>query len=481
MKKISVDRGKVIQIIAAASANLLSILFGFVLGWTSPAIIFLQSEDSPLESGPISINDASLMTSLLSVGAVLGCVFAGWLANAVGRKISLQILILPQLCAFILIATAKTVTYLHISRVLSGFSAGACVVVFPIFISEIADKSLRSVIGNFLGLGFNFGCLVGKILTSYAGYYATPIVAIVIIGSFLAIFTYLPDTPQYFLLRNREEAAQNSLKFYRGVHRKEQMTQKVAEEFAELKASPSLTNQKISLSRDDFKGASTFLAIVITFVLSANQNFTGSRILIAYTQSLFRESGSRMDEAAMDLTVTVIQVITAIACIPIIKMFGSRNPLLWFYLISGIFLMIAGIHYNLHENGVDMSDYAWLIIISFAVSIAIPGTGIVSISFVLPTEILPPKIRGSVISGLLLFSWILAIVLVQFYFQLAEFWGHSVWMYIFSIWCLLNVIFSYFFIPETKGKNFDEVVVLLNERVPRKFKKNMPVSKDITS
>lgn len=118
----------------------MSILFGFVLGWTSPAIIFLQSEDSPLESGPISINDASLMTSLLSVGAVLGCVLAGWLANAIGRKISLQILILPQLCAFILIATARTVTYLHISRVLSGFSAGSCVVVFPIFISEIADK-----------------------------------------------------------------------------------------------------------------------------------------------------------------------------------------------------------------------------------------------------------------------------------------------------------------------------------------------------
>lgn len=96
---------------------------------------------------------------------------------------------------------------------------------------------------------------MGKVLTSYGGYYATPIVAIVIIGSFLAIFTYLPDTPQYFLLRNREEAAQNSLKFYRGVHRKEQMPQKVAEEFAELKASPSLRNQKISLSREDFSKA----------------------------------------------------------------------------------------------------------------------------------------------------------------------------------------------------------------------------------
>ncbi|GAB0098155.1 hypothetical protein DMENIID0001_138620 [Sergentomyia squamirostris] len=469
--KLTVNRGKITQILAAAATNLLSILFGFVLSWTSPAIALLQSEQSPLDSGPITIDEASLMTALMYVGCCMGAIVAGWLANTVGRRISLLILVIPQLIGFILIVTARNVTVLYISRIFSGFSGGSVCVVYPIFTSEIADKSLRGVLGNFLGFGFNFGCLAGKCLTTYGGFYATPIAVFVIIGIFGIIFLQIPDTPQYLLLRDRHEDAERSLKFYRGISKDNEMSPSVVEEFSELKKSPSLNNQNVPLSIEDFKGGPTILAILISFLVGSNPNFSGNRILIAYTEPLLANSGSLMDTAAVDVAITGIQVIVALASIFIVNFGGFRKTLLGYYVISCLSLVIAGIHYFLHEMNIDMSGFWWLIFMSMAVSVSLPSTALTSIAFALPAEILPTKIRGIIISFFMLIAWIIAYLYAQFYFPLTDVWGHSVWMWIFAFWCFFGVLFTYFLIPETRGKTFDEVLTLLNEKIPSRWKK----------
>lgn len=64
-----------------------------------PAISFetLQSEQSPLENGPISTQEISWIVSIFCMGGFLATIVFGVFANAVGRKTYLCILSVPQI------------------------------------------------------------------------------------------------------------------------------------------------------------------------------------------------------------------------------------------------------------------------------------------------------------------------------------------------------------------------------------------------
>lgn len=52
-------------------ANILMISSGVMTGWTSPAIPFLESEETPLKSGPVTTEEISWIGANLSLGGTL--------------------------------------------------------------------------------------------------------------------------------------------------------------------------------------------------------------------------------------------------------------------------------------------------------------------------------------------------------------------------------------------------------------------------
>lgn len=64
--------------------------------------ILLTTEKTPLPSGIISMEQASWVTSLLSVGAIFSNIVFGFLANHFGRKILLFLIGLPMIVRYIL-------------------------------------------------------------------------------------------------------------------------------------------------------------------------------------------------------------------------------------------------------------------------------------------------------------------------------------------------------------------------------------------
>lgn len=78
-------------------ANLLIIAFGCGLGWLSVALPLLQSNESPLESGAISLEELSWIGSLISIGALTGNVLVGYIVTSIGSRNSIFMLGVPQL------------------------------------------------------------------------------------------------------------------------------------------------------------------------------------------------------------------------------------------------------------------------------------------------------------------------------------------------------------------------------------------------
>lgn len=77
--------------------NILQIGFGAVLGWPSAGLLVLESEDSPLPTGPLTVVQKSWVSALMYLGGSLGCLFFGWASNRYGRKKPMMGAAFPQL------------------------------------------------------------------------------------------------------------------------------------------------------------------------------------------------------------------------------------------------------------------------------------------------------------------------------------------------------------------------------------------------
>lgn len=71
--------------------------YGCSIGWASASVPFLQSDQSPLKSGPLNLEEASWITALLCFGGLSGNIFYGLIANQFGRKIPMLTLSIPNI------------------------------------------------------------------------------------------------------------------------------------------------------------------------------------------------------------------------------------------------------------------------------------------------------------------------------------------------------------------------------------------------
>lgn len=148
--------------------NLCTIGYGLSVGWMASAFLIYDSENCPLPSGRVPIEEIAWAASILGIGGLLGTVAVGWIADRVGRKASLLAMAVPQIVShrfvlhsfdkshtvfecdtvvfvrssqisYLLIIYAQNVYYLYTSRFLTGFVGGAVFVVIPIMVAEIAE------------------------------------------------------------------------------------------------------------------------------------------------------------------------------------------------------------------------------------------------------------------------------------------------------------------------------------------------------
>lgn len=79
------------------TVNLVTFCQGFSLGWVTPTLQILQSENSPLESGPITLEETILLGVLPAVGGLAGTLLFSILSNYLGRIVSISLLIFPNM------------------------------------------------------------------------------------------------------------------------------------------------------------------------------------------------------------------------------------------------------------------------------------------------------------------------------------------------------------------------------------------------
>ena len=155
--KILINHDKISATIGAFS-------LGIVLAWTSPALPFLSDCNDKSSNFNPNFNNCTLsksftkeegswISSLFGIGALLSCAITGILMSKFGRKWTLIALNGPLLLGWVclLIPSYKTdiaTPYLfYVGRILTGLGTGGFATVGPVYISEVAETSIRGSIG----------------------------------------------------------------------------------------------------------------------------------------------------------------------------------------------------------------------------------------------------------------------------------------------------------------------------------------------
>lgn len=136
LHNIDIDKKKTLNF---HSVNLVMFSHGATNGWMSPAVPILSSNDTPLESGPLTNEDISWIGSINAFGAICGTIALGYFISLMGTKRAILLLAIPEDLFWIFIYFGTHYYYILIARVLIGISGGGILTSLVLFIAEIAN------------------------------------------------------------------------------------------------------------------------------------------------------------------------------------------------------------------------------------------------------------------------------------------------------------------------------------------------------
>ena len=108
-----------------------------------------------------------LVTSIITLGAIIGALFGGYFSDRWGRKPAILLLDLFYFLGAFLLASANSVGVLVIGRIITGLGAGMAGNVVHVYLSETSPTPLR---GRILGVQ-QVVIVLGGVASYLAGYF----------------------------------------------------------------------------------------------------------------------------------------------------------------------------------------------------------------------------------------------------------------------------------------------------------------------
>ncbi|KAG5682757.1 hypothetical protein PVAND_012090 [Polypedilum vanderplanki] len=450
------------QFCGAIFMSLLAFSYGCTCGWTSSAIVILQSNDTPLITGPINSEQAGWIGSSIGIGGFVANFFFGWLSERVGRKVSLYCVVIPQILSWIFIYTARTPIYLIIARILGGTAGGGMLAIVPTFIAEIADDHVRGILGSLVILFCNTGLFFAYVCGGFFDYYTNPWMMLPFPIAFIILFLKFPDSPISLMKRKRYDEAEESIIFYKSMRTYSKQTKQLLEDEIQKLQSDDDNAEKPSLE-SIYKSRASRKAILIGIGLMALNQYTGGFALITFTSSIFKESGSNLSLTASSIIVAVIQIFGALTATFLVEKAGRKlmMSVSSFGMMTGLGVLAT---YSLFKSqGVDLSNYNIVPLLSFSFMIFVGNLGVLTLPFMIVNEIAPAKIRGLASTICMSFCWFFVFTAVNYFPSLMDSLGMHGAVYIFAFNSLIGGLFVLLCIPETKGKSAEEIMRIMEK------------------
>lgn len=283
-------------------AGLGGLLYGVDVGIIAGALPYLEAT-SGFNSGQLSIVVAAVL-----LGSVISTLFAGLLADWMGRKSLMAVSGVLFVISIPMIALSHGYGPLVFGRLLQGISAGLIGVVVPLYLAECLSASSRGkgtgIFQWLLTLGIVAAALVGAYFsarvnevaklgdaarllafkdTAWRGIFwvSLPPGILFVIGSFM-----VAESPRWLLRRGNKQASYSALLRSRSTEQADLELREMEEVIAAEKGKTAGSKTKESLLRRKY----VIPFVLACIILAANQA-TGINSIIGYNTNILLQSG----------------------------------------------------------------------------------------------------------------------------------------------------------------------------------------------
>ena len=426
------------------TAALAGFLFGFDTVVISGADQALQAlwQSSDLFHGTVVI-------AMALWGTVVGALFGGLPTDRLGRKKTLQWIGVFYSISALGSALVNDPYTFAVFRFLGGLGVGVSTIAAPAYISEIAPAKDR---GRFVGF-YQFNIVFGILIAFFSNYalsnlgenawrYMLGIEALPALVYTLMTFS-LPKSPRWLFLQGKKEEAAAIL------------SQIYSEKETTLLMQEMEKQQEEAPTKESIFDAGYRFPLALAFFIAFFNQFSGINAFLYYAPRIFEAGGLGESTALLSsVGIGLINLIFTLVGISLIDRLG-RKVLMYIgsvgYIIS---LSLIAASFLLDWGGMALPVFLFLFIASHAV-----GQGAVIWVFI--SEIFPNHLRSAGQAFGTSTHWVLAAIIPSLTPVLFSVIGAGAVFAIFAFMMVLQLIFVYAYMPETKGVSLEKLSEML--------------------
>ncbi|MCF8372614.1 MAG: D-xylose transporter XylE [Bacteroidales bacterium] len=413
---------------------------------------------------------ANFIEGLVVSSALIGCIIGGLVGGLVSLHLGRKRGLMLAAILFLFSALGSSMpeflirplgegdhTFINIFivyRIIGGIGVGLASMLSPMYIAEVAPPHIRGKL-----VSWNQFAIIGGMLVVYFVNYSIALQGddswlnnigwrwmfaseAIPAGIFLLLLFFVPETPRYLVIKNKDEQALRVLTKING-------PAKANEILADIKNTVAHKSGKIL--------AFGVFVIVIGIMLSVFQQFVGINVVLYYAPEIFKNMGSGTDSALLQtIIVGIINLAFTVVAILSVDRFG-RKPL---QIIGALgmagFMFALGFTFFFKQLGLAALVFMLGYVACFAVSWG-------PVTWVLLSEIFPNRIRGRAMAMAVAAQWISNYFISSTFpildksSFLVEQFNHGFAYWIYGIMGLLAAWFVWKWVPETKGKTLEEM------------------------
>ena len=332
-------------------AGLGGLLYGIDVGVIAAALPYIE------KTSTYTPQEISLVVAAVLAGSVLSSLFAGMLAEWLGRK---KVIILSALLFTLSIPvicfSSGVFALLMAGRILQGASAGLVGVVVPMYLAECLDANSRGKgTGMFqfmLTVGLVFAALIGLVTTMVVGaadaaevsreskviawqviFWCSAIPGIIL---FFGAFK-LKESPRWLYRKGKEDEALLALASNNG----EEAAKEILEEMkaADAKEAADKAAMAEASKGDSLLQRKYIIPFLLAVVVLACTQATGINSVLNYSVTIFQQAGLQGETAnTADLAIKVVNMLMTIVAVTLVDKKGRT-----FLLKMGTLGIIAGL------------------------------------------------------------------------------------------------------------------------------------------
>lgn len=468
-------------VVACAIATVGGFLFGYDIGIMGGITVRSDfritmglPEKSHSQDDPHTAFSVGIMISCYGLGCLSTALFAGSLADLIGRKRTIILGGFVTVIGGLIQALSFNSWMIDLGRFVSGMGVGLLSTVVPCYNSEISPRSIRGSLVSLqqfsITLGILFAFIMNVVLESWDNYgWRLGLAMQSVIGAILFFgMMFLPETPRWVLSQGNSEKAFDILRKLRNTDTNPELVQ---EEFDQIQSTieEEMQNAPAQESRSKLANyisewryliiesdSSLIFRVIFGICLQLLQQFIGMNAIMYYAPTIFSQIG--VSEQLGTLLPGIVNCIATGISLWTIEKMGRRISLLFgsivmtssYYLLVLIFFL-----YGTSELPTIVALEAVGLLCGFVFGFAISWGGVI---WVINSEIFPMRARGKAMSLTTAANWsgniFLGLVTPLMIASKLDLTGTFLF---YATWGIVAFVFVLCLVPETTNVSLEDM------------------------